>query len=89
MIVWLVSLVILFLFKLLICFFVFRIDVVFIENLFKFKLSNNGIVVLFLVILLYIFVYLFFLCDVLIICLIKCKIEGLYGWYRYDICFDI
>lgn len=61
---------------------VFRIDVVFIENLFKFKFKRIGIVILFFVIFLYMFIYLFFLWVVLIIIFIKWRIVGLYGWYK-------
>lgn len=57
-----------------------RMFEVFIENLFKFRFKRSGIVVWFLVIFLYILVYLFFLWEVLIIILIKCKMDGLYGW---------
>lgn len=80
--VWLVSLVILVVFRCFIKLCVLRIDVVFIENLFKFIFNSNGIVVWLFVILLYILVYLFLVCVVLIIFLIKCKIDGLYGWYK-------
>lgn len=66
----------------LIIFFVFKMLLVLIENLFNFKFNNNGIVLGLLVILLYILVYLLCLCVLLIIYLINFNIDGFSGWYR-------
>lgn len=78
--VWLVYFFILVVFNFFIKLCVWSIEVVDIENLFNFILIRSGIVVWLLVILLYIFVYLFLVWVVLIMLLIKWRIDGLYGW---------
>lgn len=56
------------------------IEMVFIENLFRFIFSNRSVVCLLLVSLLYMLVYLFLVWEVLIICLIKFSMDGDIGW---------
>lgn len=67
-------------FVLWIIFLMCGIEMVFIENLFRFIFSNRSVVCLLLVSLLYMLVYLFLVWEVLIICLIKFSMDGDIGW---------